>query len=215
MDSKKARSVAKRIKIFTIAQLALWLECSVPVARRHLKKWGAITSYNQNARFYALPEVVEFDRNGIWRYEQAAFSRHGNLKQTVLALVCAAPAGLKSGELGEALGLDPRSFLAPFRHCPELVREASGRSFVWFSVDRHHAQQKARQALGKPQLSDHDALLVLLAWIKQPTLEIDDLAGLARERAPTVIAEAVAQFFVKHGLQAGKKGGPHLARPSS
>lgn len=217
MDPEKAKTAAKRSKIFTIKQLAAWLDSSVPVARRQLKKWGAITSYNQNARFYALPSVVDFDHNGIWRHDQAAFSSHGNLKKTVVALICAAPAGLKSRELGDAIGLDSRSFLSPFRRCPLLLRERSGRGFVWFAADddRQREQRQARQLMARPNLSDNDALLVLLEWIKQPSLDARELADSVREHAPTATTDSVAQFFEKHSLQAGKKGGPHSTQLSS
>ena len=74
MGPKEAKAQAKQEMIFTVAQLASWMECSVPVARRQLKKWAAITSYNANARYYALPEVVDFGHHGIWRCEPAAVS---------------------------------------------------------------------------------------------------------------------------------------------
>ena len=77
----------KKQKVVTIDQLASWLSCSVVTARRRLKAWRAYTSYNRNGRYYTLPEIAQFDDIGLWRYQGAFFSKHGNLKQTLVHLV--------------------------------------------------------------------------------------------------------------------------------
>ena len=45
----------KKIKVFTIDQLASSLNCSIPSARLKLKQWNSYTSYNRNGRFYQVP----------------------------------------------------------------------------------------------------------------------------------------------------------------
>lgn len=51
----------EKAKVFTIGDISSALKCSIPNARLKLKQWQAHTSYNQNGRFYALPQVPRFD----------------------------------------------------------------------------------------------------------------------------------------------------------
>jgi len=55
----------KKQKVVTVVLLATWPSCSIATARRRLKTWGAYTSYNRNGRYYTLPEIAEFDDNGL------------------------------------------------------------------------------------------------------------------------------------------------------
>jgi hypothetical protein len=76
---EKARKVFRRRKILTLGELAELIPGSIHTARRRLKQWRAHTSYNQNGRYYALPEVPEFDGEGLWRCRGVFFSRYGKV----------------------------------------------------------------------------------------------------------------------------------------
>ncbi len=86
--------VFRKEKVMSLKQLADLLSCSERTVQRYLKKWRTYTSYNQNGRYYVLPDIPRFDDNGLWRYQGIFFSRHGNLKQTLIAVVNHSPAGL-------------------------------------------------------------------------------------------------------------------------
>jgi len=105
MDLTQVTRAFKRQKVVTIVQLSNWLSCSIVTARRRLKAWHAYTSYNHNGRYYTLPEIAQFDDIGLWWHQGAFFSKHGNLKQTLVYLVAHSEQGLSSTELGEILGL--------------------------------------------------------------------------------------------------------------
>jgi hypothetical protein len=87
----------KHKKVVTIVVLAAWLSCSIATARRRLKAWRAYTSYNHNGRYYTLPEIADFDENGLWQYQGVFFSKHGNLKQTLAHLLRCDPTVMDSG----------------------------------------------------------------------------------------------------------------------
>ena len=125
-------------RIVTLSELMVFLECSRRTAQRHLKNWGCVTSYNCNSIYYALPAVVEFDVNGLWRHRDACFSSYGNLVETVTGLVCASAAGLTAAELGEMLAVNPHSFISRFRSHPALHREKIGGRFVYLEIGRAH-----------------------------------------------------------------------------
>ena len=58
---EKARKAFRRERILTLAEVADLLHSSIYTARRRLKEWQALTSYNQNGRYYALPDVPTMD----------------------------------------------------------------------------------------------------------------------------------------------------------
>jgi len=101
----------RKEKIITLKQLVDLLHCCERTAQRRLKRWHTYTSYNQNGRYYTLPDISKFDQNGLWRYKGVFFSRYGNLRKTILALVDNSPGGLTVGEAGKIVGLSLSSFM--------------------------------------------------------------------------------------------------------
>ena len=77
----------KKEKVMTLKGLSYLLHCCERTVQRHLKQWRTYTSYNENGRYYILPDIPKFDVNGLWRYRTISFSRYGNLKKTVIHLV--------------------------------------------------------------------------------------------------------------------------------
>jgi len=137
----------EKLKIFTIGDLTSTLKCSTPNARVKLKQWRTYTSYNQNGRYYTLPQVPQFDHHGLWVCDNAAFSRYGNLKKTIVHLVTSAPAGLTGKQLGNFLGLSPQSFMHHFRKCPGLYREKHNGVYVYFSDETSVYERQAEERL--------------------------------------------------------------------
>lgn len=209
LDHEKIKTVwhqLEKAKIFNIGELASLLTCSVPNARLKRKQWQAFTSYNQNGKYYTLPQVPQFDGHGLWRYKNAAFSKHGNLKNTVIHLVSVAPAGLSGKQLGEILGLSPQSFLHHFRQCPGIHREKHGGVFIYFSdVDKVYEQQlqerisvAARSAI--VTLSDPEAVLILVAVIQQYGISAEEILALPEIKQSKITLSAVKGFMAYHGL---------------
>jgi len=199
----------RAVRIFRVCELAAWLICSVPTARRRLKEWEARTSINCNGIYYTLPGVPRFDGNGLWWFGEALFSRHGNLRQTVCALVSAAPAGLTSAELSAILGMEARSFLSHFREDAGLVRAREGRRDVWLcadpSVRSRQLEVRRRGSLRADDLpSDAEAVLVLVELIRHPRDDVDGIAGRLRARGTPVPASRIRSLLERHGL--AKKG---------
>jgi hypothetical protein len=195
----------KKEKIVTVVLLATWLSCSIATARRRLKTWGAYTSYNRNGRYYTLPEIAEFDDNGLWQYQGVVFSKHGNLKQTLVHLVTHSVQGLSSTELGELLGLQPRSFLSHFRDHPALYREALAGRWIWFGADPkiREKQKQARlaQAAEGPVLpSDMEAVMILVDLIRHPNSGLEQIAHRLKRKGLDIEVQAIRQLLVHHDL---------------
>ena len=124
MDENHVLKKFRRQKIITLTQLVHWLKCSVITARRRLKNWQSYTSINNNGRYYTLPQIPVFDENGLWKYRTVFFSKHGNLKQTIVALITESEKGLSAVEIAEFVDLVPNSsFLSRFKSVPGVRRE--------------------------------------------------------------------------------------------
>lgn len=208
---EKARKTFRGKKILTLEEVADLLGASIHTARRRLKEWNALSSYNRNGTYYTLPDVPEFDANGLWRFHGVFFSRHGNLKQTVVELVRISPGGLGGAEMGSLLGLDPRSFLSAFAKHPRLRREKVGGRFVYFSSDDalYDQQRQRRLALNATdrQPTPAEAVAILVEKIKHPTLSYGEISRKLKKQKLSVEPGMIENLFALHGLT--EKKTPH------
>lgn len=197
----------RKKKTFTVENVVSLLGCSIPTVRLKLRQWGARSSYNKSGQYYALPDVPRFDENGLWWFKGAYFSKYGTLKNTVIHLVRASAAGLSGEQIGELVGLAPRSFLHHFRDTPGLRREKHRGVYVYFSDDEaRYSEQTANRleavAFGKP-ISDADAIIILAALIKHHGFTADHLAGLPEVKESALSMSAIDHYLRQHDL--GKK----------
>ncbi len=196
----------RRRKTMTIEQLRSLLQCSVPAVRKYLKQWGAVTSYNNNGRYYVLPDVPTFDEHGLWEYKGIRFSRFGTLKETVVHLVNDAPQGLSSAELGTLLGLEPRSFMSHYKALPELKRKKLDGRYVYLSDDEQIGarQQENREASAAQaslqKISDHDAVLVFADFIKHPETALENRVNRLQRQGISVDTGKITALLQFHGL---------------
>ena len=205
MDEHTIRERFFRQKIATIEQLLQWLKCSVVTVRRRLKQWRSLTSINHNGRFYTLPEVPVFDPNGLWRYERVLFSAHGNLKQTMVALISQSARGLSAAELALLVDLPPNSSLiSRLAQVSGVKREKYAGRFVYFS-DRdevytlqRHVRASAGKSTGMP--SDQEAVMILVELVKSPGIGIEQLATRVLQQGSWVAPEAIRAFLEQHDL---------------
>ncbi len=196
----------KKEKVVTVVVLAAWLSCSIVTARRRLKAWSAYTSYNHNGRYYTLPEIAEFDDNGLWRHQGVFFSKHGNLKQTLVHLVTHSVQGLSGAELGELLGLQPRSFLSHFRDHPALYRESLAGRWIWFAAnpktrERQKQSRLARVVAKGPQMpSDMEAVMILVDLIRHPDSRLEQVAHRLKCQGVDMDVAVIRRLLAHHDL---------------
>lgn len=203
---KAAWRYLEKIKVFRVGELASVLTCSIPNARLKLKQWRTYTSYNQNGRYYTLPEVPYFNHHGLWRYKEICFSKHGNLKKTIIHLVTVSAAGLSGRQLGELLGLSPQSFLHHFRECPGIYREKHDGVFVYFSdTDEIYERQVQQQhslicRTAIVNISDLEAVIILVAVIRHHGISAEDILSLPEIQKSKIKPANIMGFMEYHGL---------------
>ncbi len=202
---KAAIKYLKRRKVFTLEHLVSYSECSAPTARLRLKKWKTFTSYNQNGRYYTLQTVPRFDKNGLWHYEDVFFSKNGNLKKTLIHLINKSASGLTGKEIGNLVGLPPRSFLHHFRDIAGIYREKMEGRYIYFSDDpaRYQKQAENRSTMAAYQekpFSDADAIVILTALIRHHGISLEDIMALPEIRAQKFSTFVIHDFLNRHDL---------------
>ena len=205
MDEKQVLYQFRRQKIATLEQHVKWLRCSVITVRRRLKKWRSFTSINQNGRYYSLPQVPAFDQYGLWRYQTVLFSKYGNLKQTIMALITNSAKGLSAVEIARLVDLASNSsFISRFKNVPGIQREKHHGRFVYLSEcpEIYNLQKyvlaSRGQAAGFP--TDQEAVMILVELIKHPGIGIEQLAFRVSKHGQWVEPAVVRAFLELHDL---------------
>ena len=203
------RDAFRQKKILTIEELSTLMQCSAITSRRRLKQWRALTSYNQNNRFYTLPTIPEFGKSGLWHYREASFSKYGTCKQTAVHFVRVSERGLSNTELAEILGENPNSLLAHFKEIPGITRERHGRDVVYFSSDEPVClRQKQRRFPPEPSTgelpTDAQAIIILVELIHHPRMSVDELAVQLKQNGHAIEAERIAALFRRYQIRKKK-----------
>lgn len=201
MDETRVLEKFRRQKVITIEQLVELLKCSVITARRRLKKWQTYTSINKNGCYYTLPQVPVFDENGLWKYQTILFSKHGNLKQTIVSLITDSPKGLSGAQIAGLVDIAANSsFLSQFKGVPGVKREKHQGRYIYLS-DRPEIlsrQKQARAPVGFP--TDAQAVLILVQLIKYPDIGIEQLAEHVSRQGQSIKPAAIKSFLRFHDL---------------
>ena len=205
MNETRVLEKFRRQKFINIGQLAKWLKCSVITARRRLKKWQSYTSINNNGRYYTLPQIPVFDENGLWKYKTVLFSKHGNLKQTIVALITESEKGLSAVEIAEFVDLVANSsFLSRFKSVPGVRREKHQGRFIYLSdhpqIYSRQKQTRASRRAGAGFPSDSEAVEILVQLIKYPDLGIEQLAAKVSKPGKAVGPAMIRRFLRFHDL---------------
>ncbi|MCK5784627.1 MAG: hypothetical protein KAH06_09270 [Desulfobacterales bacterium] len=201
MDEKLVLEKFRRQKIITIEQLVKLLQCSVITARRRLKKWQTYTSINKNGRYYTAPEIPAFDKNGLWKYQTILFSKHGNLKQTIVALINDSQKGLSAVEIAKLIDLVPNSsFLSQFKDVPGVKREKHQGRFIYLSDSPQVCTRQKQEWANIVLPTDAQAVVILVQLIKYPEITIEQLADHVSGQGQSLEATPIRSFLQFHDL---------------
>ncbi len=192
-------------KVMKIEQMRTLINCSVSSVRRFLNVWNTYTSYNKKGRFYTLPDIPQFDKNGLWWYHKIFFTKHRNLRNTIIYLVKTSEKGMSSREIGRIVGLDPSSFMHHFRNIEGIKREKIQGRFIYFS-DISGLYTKQRQNLIEHQRlqlecpSDADAILILVQFIKHAQSSVEKLSALLASQGRNIKPSVIRRLLQYHDL---------------
>jgi hypothetical protein len=178
---------------------------------RALRKHNAYHSFNRNSAFCVLPDASRFDDDGLWFYRSIGFSRHGNLADTVVALVNVAPAGYTAAQLAATLRTRVCHQLSSLVRRGLLSRQRIGRSVVFLATTRQRQQTAERLRLAAlsdaASTTEHDpqiVLPVLVELLRHPDASPQTLAHHLQRRGSPLSLELLDAVFDRYDLK--KKG---------
>lgn len=191
-------------KIMTIEQLIQLLQCSAITVRRRLKNWETFTSINQNGRYYTLPQIPEFDKNGLWKYQAVFFSVHGNLKQTIIKLIRRSPTGLSAVDIAQIVKIpSSSSYFSQIKNSDGIKREKHQGRFIYFSdaPTKYQRQKRIFDHQKTPDWpTDAQAIDILVYLIKNPGVTFELLAIEAAPPGKRFDAATIKRFLQFHDL---------------
>ncbi len=217
-ESMKLRNIArdeqaldyfKEHTVASLAQLITILQCTPMTVYRRLKEWKALSSYNMNGCYHTLPSIPVFNSHGIWRYGDIFFSRHGTLKQTVIALARSSPEGMDHDQMEQILGMNPRNYITRYASLPGICKEQHRGRIIYYSDDPDvYAKQKRRRippAASAPQLPDDAAAVVILVTrIQHPKMGAEAIAEHLKQQGHHICAQRIAELFRYYGIDKKK-----------
>jgi hypothetical protein len=178
---------------------------------RALSKTGYRTSYSHAGRYYTLDGIPEFDEDGLWAHGDVLFSKHGNLRSTIIYVVDRAEAGHTHAELQARLRLRVHDTLHDLVLAEKIGRVEIERLYLYVSAqgaiaEAQIAQRRLLMLAGLPPVRLPDPTLIieiLLAFIHHPRKDPAELASLLRRQGNAVSSEEIEAVFVQYAL--GKK----------
>ena len=152
---------------------------------RDLNKIGAISSCNHRGQHYTLMEIAVFNNHGLWHYNDALFSAHGNLKHTITSIVNESKEGMTHNDLRAILNLRVHDTLLEMVEDNKITREVVDGVYVYMSAD---LTIKMRQVEGGQTSVKHNRVDQI-----DPKSIIEVLSYIIRKPQTTAI-DAYSQF---------------------
>ena len=160
-------------KVLTKAELLKVTGCSTMTAWRLLKQHGYWTSYNENAGYYTLRDIPQFDEHGLWSYRHVRFSKWGSLTKTLVGLVQESSAGLTSEQLEQLLQVENvKPVLSRLIERQALTRQKITGRYVYFprqpslrGKQRQRRDEDVVEACAERTLPPLDRIIALLVEI--------------------------------------------------
>jgi len=212
----------RRSHVASMKQLMQSLDLSHMTVFRALKSYGYYTSFNHNARFYTLHDTPRFDRRGLWFCEQIGFSRHGNLKQTLVALIERSDTGYTVAELQQTLATQVGVVVSRLRSEEQLGLFHLGRHAVYLACDAERQAQQIASRRGQQQqqapalpsrsrkgipagLKSLEVIHLLIQMIRTPQATDASLARILQNAEVPITAEQVRQVRQFYELDKKKR----------
>jgi len=146
----RLKAFLEQQRVATMDELKSVLETDVSMTvYRALKRASYRTSYSHNGRYYALSEMMQFDKDGLWSARSVWFSRYGTLLSTLQKLISDSERGCFADELESLLHVGVKESLLHLVHQGGISRERVGRSYLYCAKSEStRRQQLAARGVG-------------------------------------------------------------------
>lgn len=155
------RKFFQHAKVATIDEIKSCINSEVEMTvHRKLKEVGYLTSYSHNGRYYTLQGIPDFNKSGLWSFNDIQFSIFNTLGNTCIQLINKADSGHAIKELSEKLKVEVRLAALNLFKQKKVFREQIDGELVYFSVDKsiRKKQVELRMAQNKSKVFSINAL---------------------------------------------------------
>jgi hypothetical protein len=208
---EKLKHLYEQNKCYTINELCQKSDYSRRSIHRFLSELGYFSSFTHNSKWYTLATIPNFNKDGLWFYENIGFSKHGDLKKTIVHLINRTSQGISANQLIEKLSIPCHAVLNHLYKNGSISRCKHNKYFFYFSAD----EKKKRQQLKRLQffqresnvtksstaLTAQAAVYVLVEYIKHPHATFDELSAAVAERKIIAPVGEIIRFFEEHDLK--------------
>jgi len=181
-------------------------------AFRYLRDDRFLTSINHKGRYHIETTGINFNHDGLFSRDGKIFSRHGNLLQTVAALISTSSEGMRASEVTLLTGTNVYTQCQSLFRDNLISRKKEGRGYCYFSADSaSRAKQLSARKSKKPSDIDsvlknesvaslHDVIKILVLYASNPTFSPKRIALSLTRRGTRVTTERVRFVFERYGL---------------
>jgi len=193
-------------RVLTLEQACRRLQSSRSTVLRRLEEHGYHSSYNQSGKFLTIADVAEFDARGLWVWNTARFSNHGNLKQTINYFVDDSPRGMTQEELATLLGVRTHNTLWALVREKRIQRQRLGPTFVYLSrrpsIRREQVgrRESVLAELQKPRPTSRQVIATLLELIKDPQAQREQLVFRCQRSGVSMSPDELDAIFERYDL---------------
>jgi len=206
ISKKEIIEIFMREKVLTLVEVSAIFNCPRYTAKYYVKKCGAVTSLNRNAKYYSLPEIIEFNENGLWEYKGIRFSKYGTLKGTMIGIVKKSEFGLSAAEISKLLKSPPHSMLAALVEEGKLQRDKIGGCYIYFSkgeelYSTQLLKRKERNEQNSAKVvSDAAGVIALVEFIQNPGLNLQELSRRLGRKGTPITESLLHDYLSYHSL---------------
>jgi hypothetical protein len=174
---------------------------------RYLRQLKYLTSYTHSRMYYTLPEIAQFDQDGLWHCGDIGFSSHGTLLDTLVHFVTQSEAGKSNSELEEQCQIRVQNSLLKLLNINKIASEklmGKARLYVSTEPEKRQKQIKKRKELGKKKpVSEWTSIEILIETIRasSSSISVGVVTNRLHKRGSSITHDQVEQVFEKYGLE--------------
>jgi len=201
---KSLQNVFRKLRVVDIEILFKTLETrSRMTVFRNLCKLGYLSSYSHAGGYYTLVDIPKFDGRGLWRFQDACFSKYGTLKATIRHLVESGEAGYTHRELKSLLNIRVQNTINDLLKTGEIVRGTiAGVSLYFNSQPEITQKQLAQRQIGfDVKLDPYIIIRVLLRVIHEGERDPMDIFKALQLNDISITIEETEEIFRRFDLK--------------
>ena len=173
---------------------------------RYLQKLHCLTSYTHNGKYYTIPNIARFDKDGFWYFGDIGFSVHGTLVNTLAHVITMSESGKTNSELEKQFRTRVQNSLQNLLKPNKIAIAVQTKPCLYVNPDPavSDRQIKKRTEIGsRRRLPEWIVVEILVEIIRSFPIrpEISDVVKRLSKRGSLITLAQVKQVFEENDLE--------------